>query len=28
VACELPGGWRVARSGGRLRLDRHQRPLA
>jgi tRNA(Ile)-lysidine synthase len=21
VACELPGGWRVARSGGRLRLD-------
>ena len=28
VACELPGGWRVARSRGRLRLDRHQRPLA
>jgi tRNA(Ile)-lysidine synthase len=23
VACELPGGWRVARSGGRLRLDPH-----
>jgi tRNA(Ile)-lysidine synthase len=22
VACELPGGWRVARSRGRLRLDR------
>jgi tRNA(Ile)-lysidine synthase len=21
VACELPGGWRAARSGGRLRLD-------
>jgi tRNA(Ile)-lysidine synthase len=21
VACELPGGWRVARSGGRLRLE-------
>jgi tRNA(Ile)-lysidine synthase len=28
VACELPGGWRVARSRGRLRLDRSQRPLA
>jgi tRNA(Ile)-lysidine synthase len=28
VACELPGGWRVARSRGRLRLDRRQRPLA
>lgn len=28
VACELPGGWRVARSRGRLRLDRHRRPLA
>jgi len=28
VACEVPGGWRVARSRGRLRLDRHQRPLA
>jgi tRNA(Ile)-lysidine synthase len=28
AACELPGGWRVARSRGRLRLDRHQRPLA
>jgi tRNA(Ile)-lysidine synthase len=28
VACELPGGWRVGRSRGRLRLDRHQRPLA
>ena len=28
VACELPGGWRVARSRGRLRLDRHKRPLA
>ncbi|HEY6697241.1 MAG TPA: tRNA lysidine(34) synthetase TilS [Acidimicrobiales bacterium] len=28
VACELPGRWRVARSRGRLRLDRHQRPLA
>jgi len=24
VACELPGGWRVARSRGRLRLDRPQ----
>jgi tRNA(Ile)-lysidine synthase len=23
VACELPGGWRVGRSGGRLRLDAH-----
>jgi tRNA(Ile)-lysidine synthase len=28
VACELPGGWRVARSRGRLRLDRRRRPLA
>ena len=28
VACELPGGWRVARSRGRLRLDRQNRPLA
>jgi tRNA(Ile)-lysidine synthase len=28
AACELPGGWRVARSRGRLRLDRHPRPLA
>jgi tRNA(Ile)-lysidine synthase len=28
VACQLPRGWRVARSRGRLRLDRHQRPLA
>jgi tRNA(Ile)-lysidine synthase len=28
VACELPGGWRVGRSRGLLRLDRHQRPLA
>jgi tRNA(Ile)-lysidine synthase len=22
VACELPGGWRVARTGGRLRIER------
>ena len=22
VACELPGGWRIARTGGRLRVDR------
>jgi tRNA(Ile)-lysidine synthase len=28
LACELPGGWRVARSRGRLRLDRQPRPLA
>jgi tRNA(Ile)-lysidine synthase len=30
VACELPGGWRVARSRGRLRLGRPRRegPLA
>jgi tRNA(Ile)-lysidine synthase len=28
LACELPGGWRVARSRGRLRLDRRQPPLA
>jgi tRNA(Ile)-lysidine synthase len=28
LACELPRGWRVARSRGRLRLDRRQSPLA
>ena len=22
VACEVPGGWRIARTGGRLRVDR------